>query len=307
MPGEGGLTFREMTAAGGVDVLFNLGADECEVAPGAFVIYQGTHGDRGASRADVILPGAAYTEKNATYVNLEGRVQLANRAGFPPGDAREDWAILRALSDVLGKRLPFDSLIALRKALYVAHPHFAAVDSVETGDVAGAVSALAGRGGETGAAPSSPRSAISTHQPHRPRLAGPCGMLAAGAGAGFRAAAPRGGRVGEPPMTSLELLGTVLLIVLKSFVLLSALLVFIAYALLADRKIWAAVQLRRGPNVVGPFGLPILRRPPEVRAEGAGDSGGRQQGDLPAGAPGLRHARPVELGGDADRRRLGHR
>ncbi len=150
VPGEGGLTFAQMTAAGGVDVLFNLGADECEIAPGAFVIYQGTHGDRGASRADVILPGAAYTEKNATYVNTEGRVQIANRAGFPPGDAREDWAILRALSDVLGHRLPFDSLIALRKALYAAHPHFAAVDGVEAGDVAGAVSALAARGGETG-------------------------------------------------------------------------------------------------------------------------------------------------------------
>ncbi len=150
VPGEGGLTFAQMIAAGGVDVLFNLGADECEVAPGAFVIYQGTHGDRGASRADVILPGAAYTEKNATYVNLEGRVQVANRAGFPPGDAREDWAILRALSDVLGHRLPFDSLIALRKALYAAHPHFAGVDTVEAGDVAGAVAALAQRGGETG-------------------------------------------------------------------------------------------------------------------------------------------------------------
>ncbi|WP_163420488.1 molybdopterin-dependent oxidoreductase, partial [Escherichia coli] len=81
-PGEGGLDFAGMTAAGGLDVLFNLGADEVEVAPGAFVIYQGTHGDRGASRADVILPGAAYTEKSATYVNLEGRVQMTNRAGF---------------------------------------------------------------------------------------------------------------------------------------------------------------------------------------------------------------------------------
>ena len=102
---------REM-AQGGVDVLFNLGADEIEIAPGAFVIYQGTHGDRGAHRADVILPGAAYTEKSGTYVNTEGRVQLANRAAFAPGDAREDWAILRALSDVLGHRLPFDSLAA---------------------------------------------------------------------------------------------------------------------------------------------------------------------------------------------------
>ncbi|PIK70388.1 NADH-quinone oxidoreductase subunit G, partial [Methylobacterium frigidaeris] len=120
VPGEGGLTFAEMTKAGALDVLFNLGADEVEVGPGAFVVYQGTHGDKGAHRADVILPGAAYTEKSATYVNLEGRVQLANRAAFPPGDAREDWAILRALSDVLGSRLPFDSLGALRKALYAA-------------------------------------------------------------------------------------------------------------------------------------------------------------------------------------------
>ncbi len=93
-------------AQGGVDVLFLLGADEIEVEPGAFVVYIGTHGDRGAHRADVILPGAAYTEKAATYVNTEGRVQRAGRAAFPPGDAREDWAILRALSDVLGQRLP---------------------------------------------------------------------------------------------------------------------------------------------------------------------------------------------------------
>ena len=139
-----------MLEAGALDVLFNLGADERDVAPGAFVIYQGTHGDRGASRADVILPGAAYTEKSATWVNTEGRVQMGNRAGFPPGDAREDWAILRALSDVLGRRLPFDSLTALRKALYAAHPHFAAVGGIAPGDVAGAVERLAGLGGSTG-------------------------------------------------------------------------------------------------------------------------------------------------------------
>ena len=102
VPGEGGLDAAAMAQPAALDVLFNLGADEIEIAPGAFVIYQGTHGDRGAHRADVILPGAAYTEKSGTYVNTEGRVQIANRAGFPPGDAREDWAILRALSDVLG-------------------------------------------------------------------------------------------------------------------------------------------------------------------------------------------------------------
>ena len=86
-------------------------------------IYIGTHGDRGAARADVILPGAAYPEKSAIYVNTEGRVQMATRAAFPPGDAREDWAILRALSDVLRNRLPYDSLAALRQALFKAYPH----------------------------------------------------------------------------------------------------------------------------------------------------------------------------------------
>ncbi|MCJ2108741.1 NADH-quinone oxidoreductase subunit NuoG [Methylobacterium sp. E-041] len=148
VPGEGGLDFAGMIAPGALDVVFNLGADECTVGAGAFVIYQGTHGDRGASRADVVLPGAAYTEKSATYVNLEGRVQQANRAGFPPGDAREDWAILRALSDVLGHRLPFDSLVALRRALYAEHPHMAAIGSVEPGDTVAAVDRLAGLGGE---------------------------------------------------------------------------------------------------------------------------------------------------------------
>jgi NADH-quinone oxidoreductase subunit G len=152
VPGEGGLTAAPM-AEGGVDVLFNLGADEIEIAPGAFVIYQGTHGDRGAHRADVILPGAAYTEKSGTYVNTEGRVQLANRAAFAPGDAREDWAVLRALSDVLGHKLPFDSLNALRKELYGEYPHFAAIESIAPGDVAGAVATLAGIGGEPGREP----------------------------------------------------------------------------------------------------------------------------------------------------------
>ena len=80
-------------------MLFSLGADDIEVAEGTFVVYIGTHGDKGAHRADVILPGAAYTEKSGIYVNTEGRVQMASRAGFPPGDAREDWSIIRALSD----------------------------------------------------------------------------------------------------------------------------------------------------------------------------------------------------------------
>ncbi len=133
VPGEGGLDAWAMTRPGALDVLFNLGADEIDIAPGAFVVYQGTHGDRGAHRADVILPGATYTEKSGLYVNTEGRVQYADRANFAPGEAREDWAILRALSDVLGAKLPFDSLSALRKALYAAHPHFSRIDAIEPG------------------------------------------------------------------------------------------------------------------------------------------------------------------------------
>ena len=123
---EGGLD----AAVDGAGVIFNLGADEVEIAAGPFVIYQGSHGDRGATRADVILPGAAYTEENGLFVNTEGRPQLAMRAGFAPGEAKENWAILRALSAELGKTLPWDSLGALRSALVKAHPHLGAIDSV---------------------------------------------------------------------------------------------------------------------------------------------------------------------------------
>ena len=92
----------------------------------------------------MILPGAAYTEKSGTYVNTEGRVQMANRAAFPPGDAREDWAILRALSDALGRRLPFDSLPQLRQKLYAEHPHLAAIGAIAPGDGAAAVAGARG-------------------------------------------------------------------------------------------------------------------------------------------------------------------
>jgi NADH-quinone oxidoreductase subunit G len=136
VPGEGRLDAAGMAKAGALDVLYNLGADEIDIAPGAFVIYQGTHGDRGAHRADVILPGATYTEKSGLYVNTEGRVQMAGRANFPPGDAREDWAILRALSAALGKTLPFDSLHALRVTLSAQYPHFAKRDTILPGDAA---------------------------------------------------------------------------------------------------------------------------------------------------------------------------
>jgi NADH-quinone oxidoreductase subunit G len=152
VPGQVGLTAAEMTAARALDVAFLLGADELDFAPGAYVVYIGTHGDRGAHRADVILPGAAYPEKSAIYVNTEGRVQMATRASFPPGDAREDWAILRALSDLLGATLPYDSLAQLRKALFKAHPHLMRIDTITSGDPAD-VKVLATHGGDAGKAP----------------------------------------------------------------------------------------------------------------------------------------------------------
>ncbi len=129
LPGPDGLDFAAMVG-GGVDVLWNLGADEFDssrIAAGTFVIYQGHHGDRGAARADVILPGSAYTEKDGTYVNTEGRVQRGYRALMPPGDAREDWRILRAFSGVIGQALPYDDIDALRGRLAQANPVFARV------------------------------------------------------------------------------------------------------------------------------------------------------------------------------------
>jgi NADH-quinone oxidoreductase subunit G len=134
-------------AAGGeIEVVYLLGADEIEVERlgEAFVIYQGSHGDRGAHRADVILPGAAYTEKDAIYVNTEGRPQMTARATFPPGEAREDWTILRALSGVLGQPLPFDTLPELRAKMFAACPHLALLDTVIPPDAA-AVERLAAK------------------------------------------------------------------------------------------------------------------------------------------------------------------
>ncbi|APX25573.1 MAG: NADH-quinone oxidoreductase subunit G [Rhodobacteraceae bacterium] len=123
---DGGLD----AAIDGADVVYSLGADEVEIADGPFVIYQGSHGDRGAHRADVILPGAAYTEENGLFVNTEGRPQLALRACFPPGEAKENWAIMRALSSELNETLPWDSLPQLRQALVADVPHLAQVDQV---------------------------------------------------------------------------------------------------------------------------------------------------------------------------------
>ncbi len=123
---EGGLK----AALEGADVIYNLGADEVEIDAGATVIYQGSHGDRGAHRADIILPGAAYVEEQGLFVNTEGRPQLALRAAFPPGEAKENWAILRALSAHLDATQPWDTLVQLRQALVGDVPHLAMVDQV---------------------------------------------------------------------------------------------------------------------------------------------------------------------------------
>jgi NADH-quinone oxidoreductase subunit G len=129
LPGKGGRDVAGIldgASKSEIDFVYLLGADEIDMnrLGKAFVVYQGTHGDAGAHRADVILPGSAYTEKDGLYVNFEGRVQRAERAAFPVGEAKEDWAILRALSDVLGKRLPYDTREALRAAIVADAPQF---------------------------------------------------------------------------------------------------------------------------------------------------------------------------------------
>ncbi len=109
------------------EVVLLLGADEVDPArfEAAFKVYIGHHGDAGARQADLVLPGAAYTEKHGTYVNTEGRVQRSEKAVFPPGEAREDWAIFRAVSGLLGNPLPFDDFGQLRAAMFADHPQLA--------------------------------------------------------------------------------------------------------------------------------------------------------------------------------------
>ena len=146
VPGEGGLDVAGIldgAVNGTVEFVYLLGADEVDTSKleKPFVVYQGTHGDAGAHVADVILPAAAYTEKSALWVNTEGRVQMGRRAAFPPGDAREDWSILRALSEQLGSTLPYDSLQQLRGKLFEAHPHFAELDVVTSASSIAAIEA----------------------------------------------------------------------------------------------------------------------------------------------------------------------
>ncbi len=151
VPSAGGKSTAEIldcASAGEIKLVWLLGADEIDTdkLKDVFVVYQGHHGDAGAHVADVILPGAAYTEKNATYVNTEGRPQRSFLAAFPPGDAKEDWAILRALSATMGKPLPFNTLAELRGQMEEACPVLADIDEIavaewrpfgEAGDMAG--------------------------------------------------------------------------------------------------------------------------------------------------------------------------
>jgi NADH-quinone oxidoreductase subunit G len=139
VPGAGGKDLAGILGGaerGEIEVVYLLGADELDTAKlgKAFVIYQGHHGDRGAHRADVILPGAAYTEKPGTYVNTEGRVQRGFPATFPPGEAREDWKILRALAQHLSLTLPYDTLAQLRTRLVQVAPRLAKLDVAQPGE-----------------------------------------------------------------------------------------------------------------------------------------------------------------------------
>jgi NADH-quinone oxidoreductase subunit G len=132
LPQLNGVGTRDILS-GKMDVVWLLGADEIDTTKlgNSFIIYQGHHGDRGAHRADVVLPGAAYTEKSGIYVNTEGRPQLALQAAFPPGEAREDWKIIRAFSESMGEALPFDTLAQLRLKLFEFAPVLASIGQRE--------------------------------------------------------------------------------------------------------------------------------------------------------------------------------
>ncbi|MGE3831107.1 MAG: NADH-quinone oxidoreductase subunit NuoG [Parvibaculaceae bacterium] len=183
LPEAGTKPILDQIRSGELDVLYLVGADEIEMPAAGFVIYQGSHGDAGAHRADVILPGAAYTEKSVTYVNTEGRPQMTRRATFPPGEAREDWAIIRALSEALGKTLPWNSLAELRRAMYAKFPQLARLDQIEPADPAG-IADLARLGGKVSSEPF--RSAVTDFYMTNPiarasRIMGECAALASGA------------------------------------------------------------------------------------------------------------------------------
>ena len=243
---------------GGVDLLWLLGADEFDTArigANTFVIYQGHHGDAGAARADVILPGAAYTEKPGTYVNTEGRVQRGFLAVYPPGEAREDWKILRAFSagrSAIRCRTTISRRCARR--LEQVNPVFGRVGflprfgcSDRTGP-AGDPAAVSAAPFVAGGGELLPDRSDQPRQPDHGRVH-----------RAVRRAAPGGGVAHAACLDILALLqtpvGHVVLIVIEALALLVPLLIGVAYLTYAERKVLAAMQLRKGPNVVGPFGL----------------------------------------------------
>ena len=162
-----------LTLRRALDVVYLLGADEIDMKRARQGLRRSTRAATAMpapQRADVVLPGAAYTEKSATYVNTEGRAQMTARAAFAPGEAKEDWAIVRALSAHVGHTLPYDSLPALRAAMYKAAPALARLDAVEPAD-------MQGRGGAGGARRRARVRAVRLggarllpHQPDRARL-----------------------------------------------------------------------------------------------------------------------------------------
>jgi hypothetical protein len=308
--GEGGLDVAGMLAAAGkgqLDVLYLLGADEIDMSAlgKAFVVYQGSHGDTGAQRADVILPGSAYTEKSATYVNVEGRAQMTSRAAFPPGDAKEDWAIVRALSAHVGHKLPYDSLPALRAAMYKEAPALARLDAVEP---AGWPAWRRWRRAAALWAPSrSGRGCATSISPTRSRGPPPSWPSSA--------RWPRACSRGRPermasswswPEIWQAYLWPLLVMVFQSVVLLVALLVSVAFLLLMDRKVWAACSCAAAPTWWALRPAAVVRRSSEVRAQGAADPGRRRQGRVPAGAAGRLGPGAGRLGRDPPQReRLG--
>ena len=299
VPGKGGLDVAGMLQAAGkgaLEVLFLLGADELDLdgIGDAFVIYQGHHGDRGARRADVILPGAAYTEKNATYVNTEGRPQRARLAVFPPGEAREDWKILRALSEALGRKLPLDTLGQVRARMVEIAPQLAEPDVIQP-----APWRAFGRKGKLDGAPfASPIVDFYRTDPisRASLIMAECSAL--------HSSGPRA-RDRHPWLSFWTgYAWPTIWIVMQIVVVIVPLLLAVAYLTYAERKVIAAMQLRQGPMVVGPLGLLAAdRRRPEAPGQGDRDPERRQQGRVHRRADDHLRAGADRLGGDPVRRR----
>ena len=231
--------------------LFLLGADEIDIAPGAFVVYIGTHGDQGAHRADVILPGAAYPEKSGIYVNTEGRVQMAAAPRSRPAMRARTGRSCARCRTCSATSFPMTRSPQLRQALFKAHPHLQRLDQIAPGEPADIA--------RTGRARRQPTRRRSTAVIDDFYLTNPiarasavmaeCSVIAEGHGA-----LDRGG-VDDMAEFWTNYIWPLIVMVAQSVLLLVLLLIVTAYMLYADRKIWAAVQIRRGPNVVGPWGL----------------------------------------------------